>query len=70
MGEQDPGCSTGDCCLEVLGEAAASAEPGESSLDDPSAGQEFKSSRSIGAFYDLHGPFSDLSRRPFSLGPA
>jgi hypothetical protein len=35
VGEQDPGGCTGDCCLEILGEAAASAEPGEGSLDDP-----------------------------------
>jgi hypothetical protein len=42
VGEQEPCGSTGDCRLEILGEAAASAEPGEGSLDNPSAGQEFK----------------------------
>jgi hypothetical protein len=29
VGEQDPGGCTGDFCLEILGETAASAEPGE-----------------------------------------
>ena len=60
VGEQEPCGSTGDCCFEILGEAAAPAEPGEGSLDDPSAGQEFKSFRGVGAFYDLDVPFPDL----------
>ncbi len=87
MGEQDPGGCTGDCCLEILGETAASAEPGEGSLDAlpqpstglrrrnlccfrPSAGQEFKSFRGVGAFYDLYGPFPDFFEAPFQFRPS
>ncbi len=31
VGEQYPSGSTGDCCLDILGETAASAEPGKGS---------------------------------------
>lgn len=70
MGEQNPSSCTVDCCLEIFGEAAASAEPGEGSLDDPSAGQEFKTFRSVGAFYDLYGPFPDFFEAPFQFRPS
>ena len=60
VGKQEPCGSTGDCCLEVLGEAAASAEPSEDPLDNLSVGQEFKSFFGIGVLYDLDRPFPDL----------
>ena len=69
VGEHEPCGGTGDCCLEVLGEAAASAEPGEGPLDNPSAGQEFKSFCGIGALYDLDRPFPDLLEASLQLGP-
>ena len=59
-----------ECCLEILGETAASAEPGEGSLDDPSAGQEFKTFRGVGALYDLYGPFSDFFQASFQFRPS
>ena len=70
IGEQDPGGSAGDCCLEILGESAASAEPGEGSLDDPSAWQKFKPLRVVGAFYALYGPFSDFFEASFQFRPS
>src|ERR1700733_11093789 len=42
MGEEKPGGCGGNGGLEVLGEASASAEPGEGALDDPSARQELE----------------------------
>jgi hypothetical protein len=40
MGNEDPGNGTCDGGLEVLGEPAASVEPGEGSFDDPSTRQD------------------------------
>lgn len=60
MGEEHPCGCAGDGCFEIPGEAAASAEPGKGSLDDPSARQEFKSFCGVGALDGLDGPFPDF----------
>jgi hypothetical protein len=36
-GEIDPSLGTGECRLEVFGEAAVAVEPGKSAFDDPAA---------------------------------
>jgi hypothetical protein len=36
------GCGRGEGCLEVLGQAAIAAEPGERALDQPALGQDGK----------------------------
>ena len=67
--EEEPCGSTGDCCLDILGESAASTEPGEGSLDNPSAGQKFEAFCVVGALYDLDNPFPDFFEASFQLGP-
>ena len=58
--EEDPGDGAGDRGLEILGEAAAAAEPGEGTLDDPASGQHFEPLGAIGALDDLDCPAAGL----------
>ena len=60
MGDEDPGHGAGDGCLEILGEAAASAEPGEGALDDPAAGQHLETVGGIGSLDDFDRPPADF----------
>jgi hypothetical protein len=39
MGDEEPGDFSGGGCFEVPGEAAAPAEPGKGTLDDPASRQ-------------------------------
>jgi hypothetical protein len=52
VSDEDPGDCAGDGCFKVLGEPAASAEPGECSLHHPSARQHFEAGGPVGAFDD------------------
>jgi len=54
--ETDEGGDGSGVALEVTGEAAASADPGEGSLDHPSFGQDNKSLGDVGSFDDLDLP--------------
>ena len=49
------GCG-GDGCLEVLCEAAVAVQPGEGSLDDPSAGQRDEAFRNVELFDEFDCP--------------
>src|SRR5689334_9305550 len=60
VGDEEPSGGAGDGCLEVLGEAAASAEPGEGALDNPSSRQELESFDTGWAFDDLDAPGSAM----------
>jgi hypothetical protein len=60
MSDENPGDSTCDGGLKVLGEPAASIEPCERSLDNPSARRNLEAFRGIGSFDDFKGPGSEL----------
>src|SRR6266404_9197013 len=57
VGQQHPGCGAGDGRLEVLGETAATAEPGEGALNHPSPGQELEAFDAGRALDDLDCPW-------------
>ena len=56
MGDEEPGGCAGDGGLEVLGETATAAEPGEGALDDPSSRQELEAFDAGRTLDDLDGP--------------
>src|SRR5258705_4325858 len=60
-GDQEPGFGAGNAGLEVLGETAVAAEPGEGAFDDPAFGLGFEGA-------DLLGTSDDLDRPPAELG--
>src|ERR1019366_4535170 len=49
----------GDCRFEILCQPATATEPCESTLDDPSAGQNFEALRCVATFDDFYRPFAD-----------
>src|SRR3546814_3177500 len=55
-GEEEPGGCCGYGGLEVLGEATASAEPGEGAFDDPSSGQQLEAFDALWALDDFDRP--------------
>jgi hypothetical protein len=59
IGGEDPGNGTFDRSLEVLGEAAASTDPGESALDDPAALDKNEAFGVIGSLDDLDRPVAE-----------
>ena len=64
---EDPcGCGC-DGCLEVLGEAAVAVQPGERSLDGPSAGQEVKALCGVGSLDDLDCLIAGRASAPLSF---
>jgi hypothetical protein len=63
VGDAGEGGRGGDGLLPVQGEPAASSEPGEGPLDDPSAGQNRKALGRVGAPDDLEGPLSLVGAR-------
>src|SRR4030088_948531 len=69
-GEQQPGGSAGDGCLEVLGQASAAAEPGQGAFDDPSSGQEEEAFDAGGTLDDLDGPGAAMVDGGAQLGAA
>ena len=58
-GEFQEGECLGVEAFPVLGQAAASPEPGEGALDDPTLGEDDESLGLIGAFDDLHIDLGD-----------
>ena len=68
MGEEEPCGGAGNGGFEILGEASASAEPGEGSFHHPAAGQEFKPAGGVGALDDLNGPVADFGEATFEFG--
>ena len=67
MGDEDPCNGACDGGLEVLGEPAASIEPCERSLDNPSARQNLEAFRGIGSFDDFKGPGSEFGQGVLQL---
>ena len=67
MGDEDPGNGTCDGGLEVLGKPAASIEPCERSLDNPSTRQNLEAFRGIGSFDDFKGPGPEFGQGVFQL---
>jgi hypothetical protein len=49
--------------LEVFGETAASAEPGECAFDDPASRQELEAFDAMGTLDDLDGPWTAVGER-------
>lgn len=67
MCNENPCDGAGNCRLEVLGEPAASAEPGKGPFDHPSARENFEALGEIGSLDDLNGPFAERSHRTAQL---
>jgi hypothetical protein len=65
-----PGRGAGDGGLEVLGEAAAAAKPGEATLDHPSPRQELEAFDRWRAGDDLDGPGAAVRDRVVQLRAA
>ena len=69
MGDEQPALGAGDGAFPVLGQSAASAEPGEGALNHPATGEHLEYRGRIGAFHDLHGPAPDFLQRGLQLRP-
>jgi len=67
-GETHEGSGGSSVALEVAGQAAVSADPGEAALDDPALGQDHEV-MSLAAFDDFQGPTSRIGGRLCRLGP-
>ena len=61
-------CHRGEV-LEVLGEAAAAAQPAEGAFDDPPLGQHHEPLGGIGALDDFQVPRPELANRRCGGGP-
>src|SRR3954469_10845434 len=70
VGQEDPCGCAGDRCLEVFGEAAAAAEPGEGALDHPSPGEEVEAFDAGRALNDLNRPGAASGDRALQLRAA
>ncbi len=62
-GDHEPGRGAGDGRLEVLGETAVAAEPGESALHHPTPGQDLEARHAVASLDDLQPPLADLLQR-------
>jgi hypothetical protein len=69
VGDEDPSDGALQGGLEVLCEAAASAEPAEGSFHHPPAGQEDKALGGVGPFDDLNRLLAEAMASR-SLSPA
>ena len=67
MGDENPGNRACDGGLEVFGEPAASVEPCECSLDNPSTRQNLEAFRGIGSFDDFKSPGSEFGQGVLEL---
>ena len=67
VGDDDPRLGAGEGCFEVFGEAPATAEPCEGSLDDPATGQQHEAFGFVGPFDDLNGPRAHRAEPAFQL---
>ena len=67
MGDENPGNRACDGGLEVFGEPAASVEPCERSLDNPSTRQNLEAFRGIGSFDDFKSPGSEFGQGVLEL---
>src|SRR3546814_13513610 len=68
VGEEEPCGCCGYGGLEVLGEAPASAEPGEGAFDDPSSGQPLEAFDALWALDDFDGPRPAVARKSVAKG--
>jgi hypothetical protein len=67
VGDEGEGGRGSDGFLPVLGQPAASAEPRESRLHDPSAGQSLEALGLVGTLDDPEGPSPFVSERGLKL---
>jgi hypothetical protein len=67
-GEAEEGGDGTGVALEVAGQAAVAADPGEGALDDPALGQDDEA-MGIAALDDLQGPRAGLGNDPAIFGP-
>ncbi len=67
-GEAEEGGDGTGVALEVAGQAAVAADPGEGALDDPALGQDDEA-MGIAALDDLQGPRAGLGNDPGHLWP-
>jgi len=67
-GEAEEGGDGTGVALEVSGQAAVAADPGEGALDDPALGQDDEA-MGIAALDDLQGPRAGLGNDPGHLWP-
>ena len=66
-GQEEPSLGAGDGGLEILGKAAVAVEPGEGTLDDPAAGQEFEADSVLRSLDDLDRPLAELGKGSLEL---
>ena len=62
MGDEDPGDSTGEGCLEVPCKPTAPAEPGECAFDDPAPRQNLEAFGPIRALDDFECPSPEFGQ--------
>ena len=67
VGDEDPGDGAFDGCLEVLGQPAATIEPGEGAFDHPTARQQHEAFGGIASSDDLDGPLPQFCECVFQL---
>ena len=63
VGDQHPGDRAGDGRLDVLGQAATAAEPGECAFDDPSSRENFEAFRPWGTLHHFDRPLAVCGQR-------
>ena len=67
MGDEEPCGFGGSRSFEVLGEAAASAKPGEGAFDDPAPRQKLEAFDALRSLNDLNRPRSAMGERGYEL---
>jgi hypothetical protein len=67
--DENPGRCAGNGRFEVLGQSAASSEPGECALDEPSSRQNFETIGAIRTLDDFEGHLPIAASAPRSLSP-
>ena len=67
MGDEEPCGFGGSRSFEVLGEAAASAKPGEGAFDDPAPRQKLEVFDALRSLNDLNRPRSAMGERGYEL---
>src|SRR5476651_697755 len=63
MGNEEPSSFGSRRSLEVLGETAASAEPGKCAFDNPASGQKLEAFDTLGPLDNLDSPWTTVGER-------
>ncbi len=67
MGNHDPRLGRSDGTFDILGQSAASSEPGECPFDNPSTRQNREAFRLVRSLDDLDRPAPELLQPPLQL---